>query len=71
MDGNIIFFSLLFGCIGLGFFSYGKKNNPYFLVSGLALMVYPYMVASLAMLIIVGLILVGLPFLLTNFMPLD
>lgn len=71
MDGNIIFFSLLFSIIGIGFFAYGKKKNLYFMLSGLCLMLYPYLVASLAILIIVGIILVVLPFLFTNFIPLE
>lgn len=70
MDGNVIFFSLLFSVIGIGFFTYGKKNNVYFMVAGLGLMLYPYTVASLASLIIIGIVLVVLPFVLSNFIPL-
>jgi hypothetical protein len=70
MDGNILFFSMLFGIIGLGYFSYGKKHNPYFLVSGIGLMFFPYAVDTLSALIIIGLLLVVLPFVLTNFIAL-
>ncbi len=71
MDGNVIFFTMFFSFVGMGFFAYGKKNNLYYMLAGLALMLYPYMVASLTMLIVVGIILVVVPFVLTNFIPLD
>lgn len=71
MDGNVIFFTMFFSIVGMGFFAYGKKNNLYFMLAGLALMLYPYIVASLTMLIVVGIVLVVVPFVLTNFIPLD
>lgn len=62
MDHNTIFFNLLFSIIGIGFFSYGRKHNPFFMLSGIALMVYTYFVSSLGWLITIGAILVILPF---------
>jgi len=70
MDANFIAISLFFSIVGMGFFSYGKKNNIYFMLAGVSLLVYPYAVTTLTALILVGVILVALPFILTNFMPL-
>lgn len=70
MDVNNLFFSFLFSIIGMCFFSYGRKNDLYFLLSGIALMVYPYFVSQTTSLIITGAILVIAPFLLGRFFPL-
>jgi len=54
---------IVFGIIGMGYFSFGKKrDNTVFLLSGIALMVFPYFVEGLSLNIIVGVILVILPF---------
>jgi hypothetical protein len=54
---------LLFGSIGLGFFVYGKKQRAIVsLVSGIALMVFPYFVSNTAMLIIIGIGLIATPY---------
>jgi hypothetical protein len=57
-----LFASLIVGSIGFGIFLYGRKQSrlPQ-LLTGLALMTYPYFVASVAwMLGIAGVLLVGL-----------
>jgi hypothetical protein len=55
MNESWLLWSMLFGSIGLGYFVYGKKQRlvaP--LVCGLALMLYPWFVASTWWLVIIG-----------------
>ncbi|MBL4911122.1 MAG: hypothetical protein JKX78_14045 [Alteromonadaceae bacterium] len=59
----IMIWSVLFGGIGIGFFMYGKKQRAVVpLFTGLALFIYPYFMTSVTMLIIVGIILIALPY---------
>ena len=59
----VLLWGLLFGSIGLGFFIYGKKQRaPVPLVCGLALMGFPYFVSNVALLVIVGLVLIAIPY---------
>ena len=64
LDSNVIFLSLLFSIIGIGYCSYGRKNSMSFLLSGLALLLFPYFVDQLSVLILLGLFFVILPFIL-------
>ena len=62
-SGTMIIWSVLFGAIGMGYFVYGKRQGalvPLFV--GLALCVFPYFVASVTALVIVGAILVAIPY---------
>jgi len=60
--------SIVFGAIGIGYFSFGKKRDKnIFLLSGVALMVFPYFVEGLTLNIVVGVALVILPFFTTKF----
>ncbi len=55
--------SLVTGLFGLAYFVYGKKQaKPVPLITGLALMLFPYAVDSLLWTIIIGLALIMLPF---------
>ena len=55
--------SVLFGGIGIGYFMYGKKQKAIVpLCTGLALFVFPYFMSSVTMLLIVGVILVAIPY---------
>jgi predicted membrane protein len=59
----IMLWSVLFSGIGLGFFLYGKKQRKVVpLFTGLALLIYPYFITSVAILIIIGVILIALPY---------
>lgn len=64
MEGTSqLIWDVLFGAIGLGFFTYGKKQKavvPLFV--GLALFIFPYFVSNLYLLVFVGVILVTLPY---------
>jgi hypothetical protein len=63
MDLSAFIAGLLFGVVGFVYWRYGKKREkPVMLWSGVALMVYPYVVSALLPVILVGLALVALPF---------
>lgn len=58
-----LLWGVVFSSIGLGFFIYGKKQKasvPF--MCGVALMVYPYFVSNTIMLVLVGLMLVVIPY---------
>jgi len=60
---SVILLSLLFSCIGMGFFMYGKKQRAIVpLCVGLALIIYPYFIASAVMLVIIGIVLIAIPY---------
>ena len=57
-----LFWGLIFGSFGFGFFWYGRKQKaPVPLVSGLALMIYPYFVSNTLLLVTIGVALIALP----------
>ncbi|NQZ07499.1 MAG: hypothetical protein HRT35_10095 [Algicola sp.] len=62
-SSSIMIWSVLFGGIGIGYFIYGKKQKAVvpFLV-GLTLCIYPYFMTSVTMLLIVGVILIAIPY---------
>jgi hypothetical protein len=58
-----LLWGLLFSSIGLGFFMYGKRQRAVVpLICGLALMVYPYFISNTVPLVIVGAILIVVPY---------
>lgn len=62
MNASTLWWGLLFGSIGLGFFVYGRKQRAIVpLVCGIVLMVFPYFVSGTAWLIIIGVVLVAIP----------
>jgi len=65
MDFNIpsLVSSLIFSSIGFGYFLYGKRQQQFlFLIAGLALMIYPYIISGAWTITIVGLVLLAGPF---------
>ena len=53
---------LVFGVIGSAYIVYGKRQHePWFLVIGFALIIYPYFISSALLTILVGVILILLP----------
>jgi len=63
MSASLLFFGLVFGCIGFGFFLYGKKQAaPVPLVCGLLLMIFPYFVSNIIALVIIGVVLMAIPY---------
>ncbi|EIL92856.1 hypothetical protein [Rhodanobacter spathiphylli] len=62
MNASTLWWGLLFGSIGLGFFVYGRKQRAIVpLLCGIALMVFPYLVSGTAWLIAVGVVLIAIP----------
>jgi len=66
-SGLTLMVYILTGVGGMAYFVYGKKQqNIAFLVAGVCLCVYPYMVSSIVALILVGAVLLAAPFLLSR-----
>ena len=63
-----LFCSIVFGMIGMGYAMYGKKRDFSFLLSGMILMMYTFVVTSTAGVIWVGLALTAAPFIIRKFM---
>jgi len=58
-----LLWGMVFGAIGLGFFVYGKKQRAAVpLVTGIALFIFPYFISNAFLLVIVGSVLVALPY---------
>ncbi len=63
MNPAILLWGLLFSSIGLGFFLYGKKQRAVVpLVCGLVLMIYPYFIANVVALVVIGALLTAVPY---------
>ena len=61
---NSLWFSVVAGAIGMGYFIYGKRQAKYVpMIAGMLLCVYPYFVESLLALSLIGLVLIAAPFL--------
>jgi hypothetical protein len=59
-----LFIGLVAGAIGVGYFVYGKKEGRFAaMLSGIALCVYPYLVAGTLWLCLIGAALLAAPFL--------
>lgn len=62
-DTSALLWGLLFSSIGLGYFVYGRKQRrPLVFWTGVALIIYPYFVASPLILIGIGVALLAVPF---------
>jgi len=60
---SLLVWGMIFGAIGLGFFTYGKKQRAVVpLCVGLVLFVLPYFFANVTLLVIVGLALMAVPY---------
>jgi hypothetical protein len=64
MDSSAsLLWGILFGSIGLGYFVYGKRQNRgVALLSGIALMAFPYFVSSALLIVLIGVVLMALPY---------
>lgn len=64
MNGTaLLMWGMLFGAIGFGFFLYGRKQKSVVpLITGIALSVIPYFIANVYVLVMVGVILVAIPY---------
>jgi len=60
---SLLIWGMLFGAIGLGFFTYGKKQKAVVpLAVGVALFIIPYIMPNVWTLVILGGILVVVPY---------
>ena len=60
---TLLMWGMFFGAFGLGFFLYGKKQKAVVpLITGIALCVVPYFIANVYALVVVGLILMAIPY---------
>lgn len=58
-----LLWSLIFGAIGFGFFTYGRKQASFVpLLCGLALMIFPYFVSNTLLLVAIGVVLIATPY---------
>jgi hypothetical protein len=58
-----LFLGLLVSCVGAGYFLYGKQQRaPVPLVCGVALAIYPYFVANLIAMAVIGIVLAAIPY---------
>ncbi len=64
MEGTSLFvWGAIFGIIGVGFFTYGKKQKVTVpLIVGIALFVLPYFISNVYLLVTAGFILVVIPY---------
>ena len=63
MNESLLFWGMLYGSIGLGFFVYGKRQRAVVpLVCGLALMTFPYFVSNTVLMVLVGVVLIAIPY---------
>ncbi|MBT8486991.1 MAG: hypothetical protein HKO59_07750 [Phycisphaerales bacterium] len=64
MDTTTLFLSVLFGAIGVGLLTYGKRSERLLhMLAGVGLIACPYVIPSVAALLAVGSLLVATPFL--------
>jgi hypothetical protein len=55
MTATVLFLGLIFGAVGTVYFIYGKKqHDALFLVTGVALAIYPYFFTNVFVVLIIG-----------------
>lgn len=63
MDGTTLLWAIIFGGVGIGYFSYGRKQRAVVpLVVGIALFLFPYFITNIYALIFTGLVLCAIPY---------
>ena len=63
MNESTLFWGVLFGAFGLGYFVYGKKQRAIVpLLCGIGLMALPYFVTGAWLLVALGVILAAVPY---------
>lgn len=64
MEGtSLLLWAVLFGAVGLGYFSYGRKQKKVVpLVTAVALFIFPYFISDVYVLVFTGIALAALPY---------
>lgn len=63
MRTSSIILSMLFSSIGVGYCIYGRKQQKFIaLFSGIVMCVFPYFIQNVFLSIVIGLVLMALPF---------
>lgn len=63
----MLMWGILFGSIGIGYLIYGKKQrHALAFVTGFLLIIFPYFVSSAMLMVVLGTLLVALPYLATK-----
>ena len=58
-SASTLMWGMIFGSIGLGFFIYGKKQKSVMpLISGLGLIILPYLISNIYILVLSGIVLI-------------
>lgn len=69
MHTALLLWGVVFSSIGIGYFIYGKKQaDPVVRYTGVALILFPYMIDNSTILVFVGLALMALPKVLQNYL---
>jgi hypothetical protein len=62
-DSAVLIWGVLFGSIGLGFLTYGKRQKAIVpLVVGIALLLFPYFISNVLILVAIGVVLIAVPY---------
>lgn len=63
MSTAALLWGFLFGCVGMSFFVYGKRQKAVVpLLCGVVLMAFPYLVSNTILLVAIGVALIVLPY---------
>lgn len=63
MDTASLLWGVLFSSIGVGYFIYGRKQQKLMpLLSGIGLMIFTFVVSNVWALVVIGLVLMALPY---------
>ena len=63
MDSATLMWGVLFGSIGMGYLTYGKKQRRGIaFLSGIALCSFPYFVSNIFLMILMGAVFMALPY---------
>ena len=62
-DTSLLVWGMLFGSIGLGYLAYGKKQRAVVpLVTGVALLIFPYFISNVFVLVTAGIAIMAVPY---------
>jgi hypothetical protein len=67
IDPTALTINIIVSIIGMAYISYGKKNSLYFVLAGIGLLVYSYFVTQVWLLVLIGMVLIILPFIINKF----